>query len=103
MTSLLLVHSWGGDHQVWDALDLHGHRMIAPDLRGHGGAPAPPTGYRPADLARDLLPLIDEPVVAVGHSMGAQVMTTLAIEHPRAVRALVVITPPTPPTRRRSG
>lgn len=39
------------------------------------------------------LPLIDGPVVAVGHSMGAQVVATLAIEHPRAVRALVVITP----------
>ncbi|MBN6055272.1 alpha/beta fold hydrolase, partial [Nonomuraea sp. RK-328] len=44
---------------------------------------------------RALLPLLDlgEPVVAIGHSMGAQVVTALAVEHPAAVSALVVIAP----------
>lgn len=93
MTSFLLVHGWGGDHRTWEALDFGDHRVIAPDLRGHGQAPAPTTGYRPADLARDLVPLLDEPVVAIGHSMGAQVVTALAVEHPELVRALVVIAP----------
>ncbi|GAA3211327.1 alpha/beta fold hydrolase [Nonomuraea helvata] len=90
---LLLVHGWGGDHRVWHALDFGERRVIAPDLRGHGRSPAPATGYRPADLARDLLPLLDEPVVAIGHSMGAQVVTALAVEHPELVSALVVIAP----------
>ncbi|MEQ4722154.1 alpha/beta hydrolase [Nonomuraea sp. B19D2] len=91
--ALLLVHGWGGDHRVWDALDFGERRVIAPDLRGHGRSPAPATGYRPADLARDLLPLLDGPVVAIGHSMGAQVVTALAVEHPDLVSALVVIAP----------
>ncbi|MEV0197849.1 alpha/beta hydrolase [Nonomuraea sp. NPDC050691] len=90
---LLLVHGWGGDHRAWHTLDFGERRVIVPDLRGHGRSPAPPTGYRPADLAGDLLPLLDEPVVAVGHSMGAQVVTALAVEHPEAVKALVVIAP----------
>lgn len=93
MTTFLLVHGWGGDRRVWDALDFGDHRVIAPDLRGHGAAPAPATGYGPVDLARDLVPLLDEPVVAIGHSMGAQVVTALAVEHPELVRALVVIAP----------
>ncbi|MEV0235652.1 alpha/beta hydrolase [Nonomuraea sp. NPDC050786] len=90
---LLLVHGWGGDHRAWHALDFGARRVIAPDLRGHGRSPAPAAGYRPADLARDLLPLLDEPVVAIGHSMGAQVVTALAVEHPELVSALVVIAP----------
>ncbi|WP_205302098.1 alpha/beta fold hydrolase [Nonomuraea montanisoli] len=90
---LLLVHGWGGDHRAWHPLDFGGRWVIAPDLRGHGRSPAPATGYRPADLAGDLVPLLDQPVVAVGHSMGAQVVTALAVEHPEAVRALVVIAP----------
>ncbi|RVX41593.1 pimeloyl-ACP methyl ester carboxylesterase [Nonomuraea polychroma] len=90
---LLLVHGWGGDHRVWDTLDFGARRVIAVDLRGHGKSPAPAAGYTPADLAGDLLPLIEEPVVAVGHSMGAQVVTALAVEHPSAVRAMVVVAP----------
>ncbi|TMR08996.1 alpha/beta hydrolase [Nonomuraea turkmeniaca] len=90
---LLLVHGWGGDHRAWDALDFGERRVIAVDLRGHGESPVPATGYTPADLAGDLLPLIEEPVVAVGHSMGGQVVTALAVEHPSAVRALVVVAP----------
>ena len=56
---LLLVHGWGGDHRTWRALDFGERRVIAPDLRGHGRSPAPDGGYRPVDLARDLVPLLD--------------------------------------------
>ncbi|MET7328231.1 alpha/beta hydrolase [Nonomuraea sp. NPDC005650] len=90
---LLLVHGWGGDHRPWRALDFGGRRVIAPDLRGHGRSPVPATGYRPVDLARDLVPLLDEPVLAIGHSMGAQVVTALAVEHPELVGGLVVVAP----------
>ncbi|MEV6154400.1 alpha/beta hydrolase [Nonomuraea sp. NPDC052129] len=91
--ALLLVHGWGGDHRTWRALDFGERRVIAPDLRGHGRSPAPARGYRPVDLARDLVPLLDGPVVAIGHSMGAQVVTALAVEHPELVSALVVVAP----------
>ncbi|MEJ3749716.1 alpha/beta hydrolase [Actinomycetes bacterium KLBMP 9797] len=94
---LLLVHGWGGDHRVWEPIPFAGHRVIAVDLRGHGRSPVPDSGYRPTDLAGDLAHLVATlgvgPVVAVGHSMGAQVVTALAVEHPALVRALVVIDP----------
>ncbi|MFI6159054.1 alpha/beta fold hydrolase [Micromonospora sp. PTRAS2] len=95
--TLLLVHGWGGDLRVWDPIRFPGHRTVAVDLRGHGRSPAPPDGYRPPDLAGDLARLLTRlgigPVVAVGHSMGAQVVTALAVEHPALVSALVVIDP----------
>lgn len=94
---LLLVHGWGGDHRTWDGIDFPERRVVAVDLRGHGHSPVPEHGYRPADLAGDLATLIGRlglrPVVAIGHSMGAQVVTVLAIEHPALVRALVVVDP----------
>ncbi|GLH95961.1 alpha/beta fold hydrolase [Phytohabitans aurantiacus] len=94
---LLLVHGWGGDSRVWDPIPLPGCRTVAVDLRGHGRSPVPDEGYRPADLAADLAELATDlglgPVVAIGHSMGAQVVTALAVEHPGTVEALVVVDP----------
>ncbi|WP_223166822.1 alpha/beta fold hydrolase [Nonomuraea sp. SYSU D8015] len=97
---LLLVHGWGGDGRAWAPVTAAlppRFRVVAPDLRGHGRSPAPPSGYRPAELAADLVALMDrlgvEAAVPVGHSMGAQVATALAVEHPGRVRALAVIDP----------
>lgn len=101
---LLLVHGWGGDSQEWRPhLRLWpGRRVIVPDLRGHGHSPTPPSplssgefGPRPmaADIAALLTRLGTGPVTAVGHSMGGQVVTALAVEHPRLVRDVVVVDP----------
>ncbi|MFC5830654.1 alpha/beta fold hydrolase [Nonomuraea insulae] len=98
---LLLVHGWGGDACSWApvvaALTPGTYRVIVADLRGHGHSPAPAAGYRPADLAADLARLAQRldlgPFVAVGHSMGAQVVTVLAVTRPEVVRALVVVDP----------
>ncbi|MGI5168171.1 alpha/beta fold hydrolase [Spirillospora sp. CA-253888] len=100
-TPLLLVHGFGADSHDWAfhirGLVAAGHRVIAPDLRGHGYSSAPGTGYRPQDLAGDLARLLDllgiERVTAFGHSMGALVVSALAVEHPARVRALVCVDP----------
>jgi pimeloyl-ACP methyl ester carboxylesterase len=98
--ALLLVHGWGGDARAWAPMTAalpSRFRIIGPDLRGHGRSSAPPSGYRPAELAGDLVALMDrlgvEKAVPVGHSMGAQVATALAVHHPARVRALAVIDP----------
>jgi pimeloyl-ACP methyl ester carboxylesterase len=97
---LLLVHGWGADSHQWswhlDAL-AERHRVLAVDLRGHGYSSVPAEGNTPrrmaADLAR-LLAALDVPeIVAVGHSMGAQVVSVLAVEHPRLVAGLVAVDP----------
>ncbi len=66
-------------------------RVIAPDLLGHGDAPKP---HDPADYAdteeRVLAELPDEPVDAIGYSMGARITLTLASRHPDRFRRIVV-------------
>lgn len=97
---LLLVHGWGSDSQEW-TWHLTGlaerHRVIAVDLRGHGNSSVPAQGYAPRDMAGDLLRLLDHlgipRAIPVGHSMGAQVVSVLAVEHPGRVRALVCVDP----------
>ena len=81
------------------ALERGGHRVLAYDARGHGAsAPAPtPEAYAYADLAEDLLALLDEHelerAVLAGASMGAHTILRLALERPERVAGLCVITP----------
>ncbi|HEY3557576.1 MAG TPA: alpha/beta hydrolase [Kribbella sp.] len=94
---LLLVHGWGGDSRAWSGLHFPGHRVITVDLRGHGRSPVLRHGYRPADYARDVAGVVERlqlgPVVAVGHSMGGQIVVQLALEYPELVRAVVAVDP----------
>lgn len=96
-TPLLLVHGWGGDSRAWEGLSFARHRVVTVDLRGHGRSPVLRHGYRPADYAADLAVLIDRldlgPVVAIGHSMGGQIVAELALEHPELVSAVVAVDP----------
>ncbi|RJL21774.1 alpha/beta hydrolase [Bailinhaonella thermotolerans] len=99
-TPLLLVHGWGADSQEWvwhlPALSAD-RRVIAVDLRGHGYSTAPESGNNPRRMAGDLVrlcALLDIPrVVAVGHSMGAVIVSLLAAEHPELVEAVVTVEP----------
>ncbi len=99
-TPLLLVHGWGGDGAEWDPLAAaltKDRRVITADLRGHGRSSAPAAGYAPADFAADLAGLLRHvdcaPVMAVGHSMGGQIVLALAAAHPWAVASLVALDP----------
>ncbi len=96
---LLLVHGWGSHGHEWDqhvAALAERHRVIVPDLRGHGRSPVPDHDNTPRAMAADLAELLEaevpgDPVVAVGHSMGAQVVSVLAVERPELVRAVVAL------------
>ncbi|MFG1680182.1 alpha/beta fold hydrolase [Nonomuraea sp. NPDC049269] len=97
---LLLVHGWGADSHQWswhiDGLAAK-HRVIAVDLRGHGYSSVPDEGNTPRQMADDLAALMDvlaiPEVIAIGHSMGGQVVSILAVEHPDKVRKLVAVDP----------
>src|SRR3954453_4975827 len=79
------------------SLERSGHDVLAYDARGHGASdPAPdPEAYTYADLAGDLLALLDERRIdratLAGASMGAHTLLRFALEHPDRVAALVVI------------
>jgi 3-oxoadipate enol-lactonase/4-carboxymuconolactone decarboxylase len=59
---LVLVHSLGTDHGMWDlqmpALLRH-FRVLRLDLRGHGASDAPAGDYTMAQLGRDVLAAVD--------------------------------------------
>ncbi len=59
---LVLVHSLGADHGMWDpqmpAL-LSRFQVLRLDLRGHGASDAPAGEYTIAQLARDVLATVD--------------------------------------------
>ena len=97
---LLLVHGWGGDSTEWQPVAAElapAHRIVTLDLRGHGCSSAPPSGYTPYDFAADLVALLQQldvpPVIAVGHSMGAQAVVALATRHPQLLAGLVALDP----------
>src|SRR6201995_5345869 len=91
---MLFVHGFSGDSHDWMWQLPHftrSHRVIAVDLRGHGRSSAPPEGYETNIFARDVATLLRRldigPVIAVGHSMGCNVVSALAVDFPGTVTA----------------
>ncbi|MER6504405.1 alpha/beta hydrolase [Streptomyces sp. NPDC001455] len=101
-TAVLLVHGWGCDSHDWSwqigPLVDAGFRVIAPDNRGHGRSSVPREGFDSTDFATDLAGLVSllrvGRVIAVGHSQGGAIVSTLAVEHPDLVAAAVVVDSP---------
>ncbi len=92
--AVALLHGYGGAASNWTLVApalAERHRVLVPDLAGHGGSSAlagPPLQIDPyADLVAELL---DEPTVVVGHSFGAVVGLRLAVQRPEVVRGLVL-------------
>ncbi|SDI63558.1 alpha/beta fold hydrolase [Nonomuraea jiangxiensis] len=86
-------HDWAPQIEPFAAR----HRVITPDLRGHGRSSSFAGGLTPRDFAADLVSLLEHldsgPVVVVGHSLGAAVASVLGVEFPDLVRAVVAVDP----------
>jgi pimeloyl-ACP methyl ester carboxylesterase len=84
--------------EIWDrlapALALRG-RVVCIDQRGHGQSDAPAGPCERADLARDVVAVLDALGIAravlVGHSMGGIVSMATALARPDRVEGLVLI------------
>jgi pimeloyl-ACP methyl ester carboxylesterase len=97
---VVLVHGWGGSYAAtWqatgfaDLLAEAGRTVIGVDLLGHGTAPKPhdPAAY--ADLTARIVETTaghDQPVDAVGFSLGALTLLQLACAAPKRFRRLVL-------------
>ncbi len=94
---VVLVHSWAASRRSFAVLQpllsLHVH-TLAPDLRGHGDADKPPTGYDLATLAGDVVALLDAVevprAILLGASSGGYVAQQVAVSAPDRVAALVL-------------
>jgi len=107
--TLVLVHGIGMGRKVFGDLVRrleHDTLVIALDLPGYGDAPEPartPTMERLADLVAAYLDHLGcGPVVLLGHSMGTQVVTEVAVRHPRTLSHLVLVAPTVDRRRRRA-
>lgn len=98
----LCVHANGFCGALWQlvAEELAGDlRVVAPDLRGHGGSSAPPPGpaYAWSELAADLAALVEtlelEVAVGVGNSVGGTSVLGAAVKSPGAFGALCLVDP----------
>ncbi|WP_104168005.1 alpha/beta fold hydrolase [Arthrobacter sp. SX1312] len=103
----VLVHGLGMSHRYFDrlqgALIEHGDTLVV-DLPGFGGTPTPDHQLGIDAYAAVLARALDEEgaqgCVVIGHSMGAQFVTELAISRPDLVSQLVLIGPVTDTARR---
>jgi pimeloyl-ACP methyl ester carboxylesterase len=98
---VLLVHGWGSAARTFDALAARlaqSYRVVVPDLRGHGATPAgsDPRRWPVSAMVDDLAALVrsaPRPLVALGHSLGGQMVSTLAVRHDGLVAGVAVLDP----------
>jgi pimeloyl-ACP methyl ester carboxylesterase len=106
---LWLLHAVGRRWQDFGPLlaDLSARWTVrAPDHRGHGRSERAAGHYLVTYYVADAVALLKrakEPAVLVGHSLGALVALGAAAEAPLAVRAVVLIDPPSAPYLARVG
>jgi pimeloyl-ACP methyl ester carboxylesterase len=96
---LVLLHGFPLDRSLWEAQAealAATHRVLAPDLRGHGDTPPSGVDYSMDALAEDVLAQLREkdingPVALGGLSMGGYVALAIAARHPERIARLLLI------------
>jgi pimeloyl-ACP methyl ester carboxylesterase len=94
---LLLIHGLLVSGEMFEPVIEHfatRHRVIVPDLRGHGRSRGLPPPYTAAQLASDLSRLLDhlgiDSTAVVGYSQGGAIAQQLALDHPKRCQRLVL-------------
>jgi pimeloyl-ACP methyl ester carboxylesterase len=99
----VLVHGFATNREEnwkrlswYAAFERKGYRLVALDLRGHGQSDKPhdPAAYARADMAGDVLGLMDHlglgRVDLVGYSMGSHLSMRLALTAPDRIASLIL-------------
>lgn len=100
---VLFVHGWGASayyyRKLLPAVLATGRRVIAMDLRGHGGSDKPRdaslyTGEAMADYVEAVLEALGHPRIAlVAHSLGGGVALDVARRRPERLSSLTLLAP----------
>jgi pimeloyl-ACP methyl ester carboxylesterase len=105
--AVLLVHGWPQNWWSWRNVFprlVDRHRVIMPDLRGHGWSQAPCSGYEKEQLASDLLGLLDalgvQQATWVGHDWGGWTGYLAALRAPKRLLRMLTLCVPHPWTPR---
>ena len=94
---LLLVHGLMVSGEMFEPVLEHfaaRHRVIVPDLRGHGRSRGLPPPYTAVQLASDLARLLDhlsiDSTAVLGYSQGGAIAQQLVLDHPSRCNRLVL-------------
>lgn len=95
---IVLLHGLAANKGFWNPALLmplaRNYRVTVVDLRGHGQSGMPPRGYTSADMAGDILGLLDylniKRTAIIGHSFGGVVGLHMAMFAPHRISALVL-------------
>ena len=99
MSNYVLIHgAWHGGwcwKNILPLIEKEGHKVVAPDLPGHGKDKKPITEITLQAYTDRVCQILDEqsePVILVGHSMGGVVITQAAEYRPEKIKKLVYLT-----------
>jgi pimeloyl-ACP methyl ester carboxylesterase len=95
---VLLLHGLGSSGADWELVAPQlskDHRVLVPDMRGHGQSEKPAGEYPVVQHARDVAALLDtlhlKNVHVIGLSMGGFIAFQLVVDRPDLIRSLVVV------------
>jgi lipase len=86
------VTGWGGPVEALATGLGRAHRVVAPDLLGHGGSPSEPP-WRLEDHLDAVERSLGDAPIWLGHSFGARIAFEHAARHPGSVERLVLLDP----------
>jgi len=80
---MVSVDAWS---PIYEELVAAGHKVIAYDMRGHGGSGVGDDGWSMEQFGKDLRSVLEHfdlrDAIVVGHSMGGMATQMFALEHP---------------------
>jgi len=99
LSKCILLHGFSGSSQNWQPLlpSLTSHfQVLTLDILGHGRSSSPPdiNRYQMANIANDIIALLDQqtnqPVHLLGYSMGGRLALCLAVHYPQRFKSLIL-------------